>query len=357
MALFKILRGSSGRFEANLANANVSPNFVDGYCYFLTGTNMFYVDYIDDTGLKHRAPLNAENANTITVERKNAQGELEYYFGAKVIDHALNSSNAEVPTSRLVKTELTRVEDTMSLKMDKENPTGTGKMSINRKSGTTAGNYSVAMGYQPTASATGAVALGYSTTANKAYATATGYSTTASGQSAHAEGQSTVASGNYSHATNLGTKATASSQTAIGKYNATDSNALFIIGNGTSDSARSNALKVATSGVVTTAATPDQMTEDKHLISKEYLKQNFQKPLHYYLKCTDGQSSFTFGDLNFSEKLHLVYFNGLLLIEGVHYQHPTNTTIEFLGWSATKNDYIQVVSFRPFLLDSKLLAA
>ena len=42
----------------------------------------------------------------------------------------------------------------------------------------------------------------------------------------------------------VGLKTTAS-QTAIGKYNAEDPNALFIVGNGTSDSDRSNAFSVS----------------------------------------------------------------------------------------------------------------
>lgn len=65
---------------------------------------------------------------------------------------------------------------------------------------------------------------------------------------AHAEGQNTIASGAQSHAGGLGTKATAEAQTAIGKYNAEDNNALFIVGKGESDSNRSNAFIVDKDG-------------------------------------------------------------------------------------------------------------
>ena len=99
-------------------------------------------------------------------------------------------------------------------KMDKANPTGTGSLSMNRKSSTTVGSYSVALGYNGTASgnystslgnrtkAQGAesVAEGYSSTASGSDSHAEGYSTTASGASAHSEGSSTTASGNQSHA-------------------------------------------------------------------------------------------------------------------------------------------------------------
>ena len=110
-------------------------------------------------------------------------------------------------------------------KMDKANPTGTGTLSMNRKSSTTVGSYSTTLGYYGTASgnystalgnrtkATGAesVAEGYSSTSSGSDSHAEGYSTTASGASAHSEGSSTTASGNQSHAEG-------SSCTAEGKY-------------------------------------------------------------------------------------------------------------------------------------------
>lgn len=52
------------------------------------------------------------------------------------------------------------------------------------------------------------------------------------------------ASGDYSHAGGIGTKAIANGQAAFGTYNEENASALFVIGNGTSDSARSNAIEV-----------------------------------------------------------------------------------------------------------------
>ena len=103
-------------------------------------------------------------------------------------------------------------------KMDKANPTGTGTLSMNRRSMTTVGSYSVALGYNGIASASystslgegtkatggGSVAEGYSTTASGSDSHAEGYSTTASGPSAHSEGSGTTASGNQSHAEGSG---------------------------------------------------------------------------------------------------------------------------------------------------------
>jgi len=79
-----------------------------------------------------------------------------------------------------------------------------------------------------------------------------GFETKATNSGAHAEGNKSIASGQYSHAANYYTKASANYQTAIGKYNkeSTAETDKFIIGNGTSDTARSNCLRVTnTNGV------------------------------------------------------------------------------------------------------------
>lgn len=92
-------------------------------------------------------------------------------------------------------------------------------------------------------------------TASDEYAHAEGLATTASGKRAHAEGLNTTASGYNSHAQNIGTKAASDNQTAIGKYNIEDANDDFalIVGNGTADDARSNALTVDWNGNVEAA--------------------------------------------------------------------------------------------------------
>lgn len=75
-----------------------------------------------------------------------------------------------------------------------------------------------------------------------------GYRTTAKGLAAHSEGRNTDASHNYSHAGGNSTKTSAESQTVIGTFNADDSNALFIVGNGSNESSRKNAFKVTSDG-------------------------------------------------------------------------------------------------------------
>ena len=114
------------------------------------------------------------------------------------------------------------------------------------------GDYSHAEGYSAFASGKCSHAEGYHTTASGKYSHAEGHGTSASGDYSHVEGKSCVASGNYSHASGNDTIAKATAQTAIGKYNVGDDNSTyaFIIGNGTSTDARSNAFAVDWNGLI-----------------------------------------------------------------------------------------------------------
>ena len=76
----------------------------------------------------------------------------------------------------------------------------------------------------------------------------------ASGSYSHVEGASNTASGDYSHAQNYHTIASSDYQTAMGKYNVSDVNDTYalIIGNGTANNARSNALAIGWDGKIYT---------------------------------------------------------------------------------------------------------
>ena len=95
---------------------------------------------------------------------------------------------------------------------------------------TTKGNYSHSEGYYTFAEATASHAEGVRSKAM--------------GEAAHAEGIMTSAEGQASHAGGIGTKTTVAAQMAIGKYNAEESTAMFIVGNGTSDTDRKNLFSV-----------------------------------------------------------------------------------------------------------------
>lgn len=105
---------------------------------------------------------------------------------------------------------------------------------------------SIAIGYNTLADEINALAEGENTYAHGEASHAEGQETEASAQAAHSEGFLTEASGDYSHAQNMGTVAASEAQTAMGKYNVADGNDTYalIIGNGSDDNNRSNALTV-----------------------------------------------------------------------------------------------------------------
>ena len=113
---------------------------------------------------------------------------------------------------------------------------------------TASGKYSHAEGVGTTASGQVSHAEGYDTIASSDYSHAEGRGATASGQDSHAEGYYTTASGQDSHAGGLETVADGNYMTAIGKYNTRNSGKAFVIGNGTSNTARSDAFTVDWSG-------------------------------------------------------------------------------------------------------------
>ena len=144
---------------------------------------------------------------------------------------------------------------------------------------TASGNYSHAEGVSTTASGNYSHAEGNATTSSGNASHAEGISTTASGVASHAEGISTTASNYYSHAEGFGTKASSSNQHVQGKCNIEDTAGKYahIVGNGTSDTARSNAHTLDWNGnawykgTVSCDGTP---TNDNDLITKAYFEAN-----------------------------------------------------------------------------------
>ena len=68
------------------------------------------------------------------------------------------------------------------------------------------------------------------------------------GHSSHSEGHNTVAIGGQSHTSGYFTKALHDNEAAYGKYNESNDNTLFSIGDGTADDARHNAFEITTTG-------------------------------------------------------------------------------------------------------------
>lgn len=117
---------------------------------------------------------------------------------------------------------------------------------------TSANSYAHAEGYESTASGKYSHAEGAGTTSSGAQSHAEGSGTTSSGGYSHAEGYETVASGICSHAEGRHTIASSDYQHVEGKYNIEDADSKYahIIGNGTSEGARSNAFAVDWDGNV-----------------------------------------------------------------------------------------------------------
>ena len=127
---------------------------------------------------------------------------------------------------------------------------------------TSSGTYSHAEGKATTASGDSSHAEGSNTTASGYASHAEGCASTSSGTYSHAEGFETTASGMYSHAGGIRTKAYSEACFASGKYNtvpdqqitANDSS-FMVIGKGSSNNARSNALRLDGLGCLRTAGT------------------------------------------------------------------------------------------------------
>ena len=178
----------------------------------------------------------------------------------------------EVTNGTIDENALYLVPDASSDYMSMINPTGTGSFSMNRQSGTTVGIYSSTLGMGAIASGHSAHAEGFGTGATGDNSHAEGQGSQATGTSSHAEGWHTVATGDYSHTEGCETLATGCHshaagirtiandyQYVIGKYNAntiaptssTDTTiaaGLFIVGIGSSDTARANGFRVNPAG-------------------------------------------------------------------------------------------------------------
>jgi hypothetical protein len=150
--------------------------------------------------------------------------------------------------------------------------TASGFNSISMGSSTASGRYSTATGISTIANGEGATSMGMSTNAignlafafgfgtyaNGPFSTAFGASTTANGISSTSMGFSTIANGIYSTSMGFSTTAQSLSSLVIGRYNVVGGNSeawlsndpLFVIGNGSADNARNNAVTVLKNGNV-----------------------------------------------------------------------------------------------------------
>ena len=152
------------------------------------------------------------------------------------------------------------------------------------------GTYSHAEGEGTEASDFASHAEGQETKASGYTSHAEGCETEASGHASHTEGQWTKASGAYSHAEGFQTKAYGNYQHVQGKYNISDDNLAHIIGNGTSNSKRSNAHTLDWegnawfAGDVYVKGSGQDDTENVHKLSYDSIEQQNANSPHKNIK-------------------------------------------------------------------------
>ena len=212
-----------------------------------------------------------EGKGYVTTDTKNTAGSTDTFDKIYLIGATSQATNPQTYSDDEVFVKngvLNAQELTIGSRAD-DTPIGTGS-SAQGYNITATGSYSHAEGASTTASEMWAHAEGNHTTASGFAAHAEGERTgaynsschaegiysTASGSAAHAEGENTEASGNTSHAEGQHTKAQRKSQHVQGEYNIVDiagttttrGTYAHIVGNGTSNSTRSNAHTLAWDG-------------------------------------------------------------------------------------------------------------
>jgi len=124
---------------------------------------------------------------------------------------------------------------------------------------TASGSWALSFGSNSTASSTHSVAQGANITASSLYTFASGLNSSATAPFAFARGSNATASGSFSMSCGLYTRANTYSEFVLGRYNNqsttinawNEEDALFRIGNGSSDTVRSDALTVQKNGKTT----------------------------------------------------------------------------------------------------------
>lgn len=222
------------------------------------------------------------NSRTITIPSStattSANGLMSSSDKTKLNSIATNANNYSLPTASSSTLGGIKVGSNLTISSGVLSATGgkgTGsnaEVFNNYSTNTASGTYSHAEGCGTTASGhNGSHAEGYGTTASGPQAHAEGRNTTAEGYYSHAEGSETIASNDNSHAEGRYTTASGSSSSSHGAYTTAQGYAqavfgkhnklyegaiydgdttgsIFIVGVGTSDTARANAFRITNAG-------------------------------------------------------------------------------------------------------------
>lgn len=156
------------------------------------------------------------------------------------------------------------------------------------------GESSHAQGWNTQANAEGTHAEGREAYANADYSHVEGRATRTNAMCSHAEGYGSEANAAYSHAGGIFTIANQQGQTVYGKYNDYNDTGTFIVGCGTSNANRKNALSVKENGSLDMCnhkiVNVEDGTEDHHAVNLGQLKKvtgpDFQEALDTKLPAT-----------------------------------------------------------------------
>ena len=241
--------------KMNINDAYDMPT-ADGAANFVMSTDgAGVVSFVDPNTLVTPTTTIFANTSGVTSNENGTYATDDFVFGAAQLDNIAGT------------------DDDKRLFFDKSK----GAFRAGRVTGTqwdaaNIGNHSTAMGVNASASGGVSTAMGSGTTASGFASTVMGSGTTASGFTSTAMGENTTASGNYSTAMGERTTAPSFAETSVGRYNTTytpssittwsAADRLFVVGNGTGSSARSNALTIYKNGTMNINDAYDMPTAD-----------------------------------------------------------------------------------------------
>ena len=231
----QIIRNSSG---TDIVIANIGYGETAGQ----SGTS--YAPYF--TFGERKKPANAYSSTTTY-----SLGDLVTYNNKEYVYVNANPDSGHAPSAGSAYWKLTVGNYSLAEGFDS---VSAGFASHAEGQGIALGNWSHSEGYDSISAGINAHSEGYGTVAQGSGAHSEGVSTFAQGAGSHSEGSLTYAFHDYSHAGGYRTKTSRNNQTVIGEWNADDSDALYIVGNGTGSNNRSNAFAVLASGFITGAS-------------------------------------------------------------------------------------------------------
>lgn len=185
-----------------------------------TGQHVFGINNVVDTSNTDQGTYveivgnGNPNSDTPKSNARTLKWNGDEWIAGKLTVGTGPTDNMDVATKQYVDGAIQTVD--LSAYATKANPEFTGGISLGRKSGTSIGSYSSAIGENTTASHVGSHAEGSGTSATAHYSHAEGNQTTVTGTSGHAEGAQTIAIGNASHAEGSGCVAIAYASHAEG---------------------------------------------------------------------------------------------------------------------------------------------